>query len=328
MNEGAETWSELVGRAADGSAKEPWEDEDWSPAGWGEPSTSPPPPPAHPPPAHPPAGPAPAPLLPPPSTPPPGALWPGPPGGHGLGVRTPPPASPPPSPPSPPLPEAGRAEPAGGGDADTAAPLNAVRPAPAKRRPSAFRLVGEYAGLAFVAIFLAFLIRSFLGLAYYIPSESMEPTLMVRDRVVVTRLSYKLHDPHRGDVVVFDNPNFTGREPALPVRFLRSLLEVVGMHQPDDKNLIKRVIGLPGETVEGRNGRVYINGQVLAEPWLPPGVQTSEFEPVTIPPKHVWMMGDNRGNSSDSRVFGPIRESTIVGRAFARIWPFTRLGWL
>ena len=93
-------------------------------------------------------------------------------------------------------------------------------------------------------------------------------------------------------------------------------------------DLVKRVIGLPGETVSGHGGHVYINGQQLKESYLPKDSSTSDFAPVKIAPDHYWVMGDNRGNSKDSRVFGTIAKDKIVGRVFIRIWPFTRFGFM
>src|SRR5262249_34672277 len=127
---------------------------------------------------------------------------------------------------------------------------------------------------------------------------------------------------HRGDIAVFPSPE-PGPEDndAAPVRLLHSVLEAVGLRQPTHEVLIKRVIGLPGDTVEGRDGHVFINGKQLIEPYLPPSARTDDFSPVTIPAGHVWMMGDNRTNSSDSRAFGAIDESALIGRAFAKVWP-------
>ena len=135
----------------------------------------------------------------------------------------------------------------------------------------------------------------------------MAPTLKINDRVLVNKLSYDLHDVNRGDLIVFESPPNEGS---------------------DTKDLIKRVVGLPGETVESRDGRMVVNGQVLDEPYLDDGVITGSLEPVTIPPDHVWVMGDNRSNSRDSRFFGAIPESLIIGRAFVRVWPVTAIGLL
>ena len=195
----------------------------------------------------------------------------------------------------------------------------------------------EYAVLAVVAIVLASLIRSFLGLAFYIPSESMVPTLKVHDRVVVSRLSYHLHDPRRGDVVVFQNPQYAETNPPNIVkRAFRNAFELVGMHQPKDKNLIKRLIGLPGDRLMAKDGGVWINGKRLAEPWLKKDVITDwpgmEGKEITVPKGHYFMMGDNRGNSCDSRCFPEdkrfVPRSSMVGRAFVRVWPISRWGGL
>jgi signal peptidase I len=125
--------------------------------------------------------------------------------------------------------------------------------------------------------------------------------------VLVNKLSYKLHDIHRGDIVVFTKPK--GEE-------------------SDIKDLVKRVIALPGESVEGRDGHIYIDGKLLKEPYLPDGTETSTFGAQPVPSNSIWVMGDNRPASRDSRYFGPIPESSVVGRVFVRIWPPNRLGFL
>jgi signal peptidase I len=179
---------------------------------------------------------------------------------------------------------------------------------PTKKKRSTTRSVVEWVAVVGGALVVALVIRAFFLAAFYIPSESMVPTLQKGDRVLVNKLSYKLHDVHRGDVVVF------GRPPA--------------EQDSGIKDLIKRVIGLPGETVEGRGGDVYVNGRRLVEPYLPPGVRTSDFAPTIVPKGTLWVMGDNRGNSEDSRRFGTIRRSTVLGRTIMRIWPFSRAGFL
>ena len=166
------------------------------------------------------------------------------------------------------------------------------------------RTVFEWVGLVVLALIIALLIKTFLFQAFYIPSESMVPTLKVHDRVLVNKLSYKLHDVHRGDIVVFKAP--PNADPGI-----------------DD--LVKRVVGLPGDVVEGHGGHVYINGKRLPETYLPVGVTTSAFDARKIPKDSYWVMGDNRGNSKDSRSFGFITKGQIVGRVFLRIWPLTRI---
>ncbi len=158
----------------------------------------------------------------------------------------------------------------------------------------------------------------------------MLPTLEVGDRVVVSRISYQIHDPRRGDVVVFESPAGVDTDDdgaALPVRIMREFFETVGLRQPSTEDFIKRVIALPGEIVEGRSGVVYIDGEPLEEPYLE-GVSPGDFDAVTVPEGHLWVMGDNRGGSSDSRVFGPIETDKVVGRAVARVWPPGRIGFL
>jgi signal peptidase I len=156
----------------------------------------------------------------------------------------------------------------------------------------------------------------------------MVPQLEVGDRVVVSKLSYQFHDPRRGDVVVFDSPlaENTG-DGAFPGRILRDALEAVGIRKPGEEELIKRVVGLGGETVSCRGGHVHIDGRRLVEPYLAPGTVTV-CQPVTVPEGMLFMMGDNRGNSQDSRRFGPVEEDDLVGRAILRVWPPPRVAFL
>jgi signal peptidase I len=200
--------------------------------------------------------------------------------------------------------------------------------------------VVEYAVLIAVAVALALLIRGFLGLVFWIPSESMQPTLLVKDRVVVSRISYRLHDVNRGDIVVFESPMWVPKPERFPVNLLNDLGEFVGVGQDRDKIFIKRVIGLPGETVSGKGGDVLINDVVLNQPWMAEGARTEDFPEYKVPPGKYFVMGDNRGNSCDSRCFmSPVTDANptseavpfipkekIVGRAFLRIWPLGRVG--
>jgi signal peptidase I len=188
---------------------------------------------------------------------------------------------------------------------------------------STTRTIREIPLLLGLAALIAFLVKTFVAQAFYIPSESMVPQLQVNDRVVVSKISYRLHDPRRGDIVVFDDPGATddGESDNIVVKFVRGIAEAVGVVQPSTDEFIKRVIGLPGETVEGKGGRIYVDGRLLYEPYLPEGTVTSEFPPTRVPEGSLWVMGDNRGNSSDSRAFGPIRIDTVVGRTVLRVWP-------
>jgi signal peptidase I len=193
------------------------------------------------------------------------------------------------------------------------------------------RDVREYAILAVVAIILASLIRAFVGLAFYIPSPSMVPTLKINDRVLVSRVTYRFRDPRRSDIVVFDNPDYDGPKTSAFARPLQSVFELVGARQRKDRHFIKRVIGLPGETVEIKDGSVWINDKRLAEPWIPKGVTTEwpEGEKLTVPKNSYWVMGDNRDDSKDSRYFDTthfVKRSAIVGPAVLRVWPPSRFG--
>jgi signal peptidase I, bacterial type len=189
-------------------------------------------------------------------------------------------------------------------------------------------LLRELPVLLLVAFLIAFGVKSLVAQAFFIPSESMEDTLKEGDRVLVSRLSYRLHDPRRGDVVVFVSPFENGKdERSLPVRVLHGILESVGLRQPSTEDYIKRVIGLPGETVEGRDGKVFVNGRELIEPYLDEETVPG-FAPKMVPEGKLWVMGDNRNQSQDARVFGPIDEDKLIGRAILRIWPIPRVGFL
>jgi signal peptidase I len=195
--------------------------------------------------------------------------------------------------------------------------LNADGP----RRPGVRRAVQTLV-IVWVVVLSAVLVRTFVAAPYGIPSASMEPTLhgctgCNNDHVLVNKLSYKLHGVHRGDVIVFNRPS---------------------TWHVGESHLIKRVIGLPGDTLTVRKGKLYVNGLELQEPYLDSacGPMTSLGEsPATarptygpVPKNDVFVMGDNRCDSSDSRAFGPVPESDIVGRAFVIIWPLGRLHYL
>lgn len=177
--------------------------------------------------------------------------------------------------------------------------------------PSHLRSIVEWVVVGGSALLLALLIRAVLFQTFFIPSASMVPTLRVHDRILVNKLAYDFHPVHRGDIVVFKR---TGLH---------------GIPNDEIKNLVKRVIGLPGDTVQTTpDGHVEINGTVLAEKYLPPGTFSTGIAPTVIPAHHYWVMGDNRTNSADSRVFGPIDKNLIVGRAFILIWPLPDFGLL
>ncbi len=155
---------------------------------------------------------------------------------------------------------------------------------------------------------LALLMRTFLVAAFYIPSQSMESVLEIGDRLLVSRLSYRIGDPSPGDIVVFHTPG--------------------NMRPSQTAELVKRVVAVEGQMVQFIDSQFYIDGRSVAEPYLASGTYTRDFGPSLVPTDHVFVMGDNRTASQDSRYFGTVPESEIVGRAFARFWPLSRLGGL
>ncbi len=180
--------------------------------------------------------------------------------------------------------------------------LNAQRGAP----PKVLRRGVEWLVIVAVALLVAFVVKTFVFQAFYIPSGSMEPTLMIGDRILVDKLSYDLHPVHRFDIVVFSNPM---------------------RNDPSIKDLVKRVIGLPGDTISSNaQGDVLINGKVIPEPFLRPGISMGPpIHTQTVKPGYMFVMGDNRGDSEDSRYFGQVRQSSIVGRVVLRVWPLSAI---
>lgn len=182
----------------------------------------------------------------------------------------------------------------------------------------------ELPGLLLAALVVAVLIKIFLVQPFYIPSESMVPTLLVDDRVMVSKLNYRFGEPQRGDVVVFENGVDT--DESLPEAVVRAVLEALGIRTSGAEDLIKRVVAVAGDEVEIRDNRLLVNDVVAAEPYLADHVDMPNLAPQTVPSGHVWVMGDNRDESSDSRTFGPVPIDSIVGEAVFRIWPLDRLG--
>jgi signal peptidase I len=187
------------------------------------------------------------------------------------------------------------------------------RPAGAQRPPSRIHRLLRTLVFVLAVVVVVVALRRFVVASYYIPSGSMEPTLhgckhCEPDLVLVDKLSYRFGSVDRSDVVVFDRP------PLAP---------------PEDRQLIKRVIGLPGETVSGHDGKVFIGTRALSEPYVNPACHgTGDFAAVRIPAGKYFVMGDNRCDSLDSRVFGVIAGSSIVGRSVAVSWPIKHLRWL
>ena len=181
------------------------------------------------------------------------------------------------------------------------------------------RVLREWLTVIAVALLIAFVVRGFVLQQFYISGPSMESTMFQNNRVLVNKLSYRLHDIGYGDVVVFDRVTTDGMEV-----------------QHDD--LIKRVIGLPGDTVSIAQCVVSVNGKAIAEPYLnsydlnqsnlDDRCRVPEMPAITVEPHHLFVMGDNRPQSFDSRMFGTIDEKLVIGRAFVIIWPLNSLRWL
>jgi len=179
-------------------------------------------------------------------------------------------------------------------------------PASEPRKPQGsgwlLRALREIGETVIPAVVIALFINLFLAQATQVLGQSMEPTLHSSQRVVIEKISYRFHGPRRGDVVVIDSPK-------------------------QSEMLIKRVVGLPGETVEVRNGRVFVDGELLTEDW-PIRAGGGSYGPHTVPPLHVFVLGDNRGASNDSRSFGPVPIEHIVGHAWVSYWPPDEIGFV
>lgn len=181
-------------------------------------------------------------------------------------------------------------------------------PSEGRESPSFARNLLEWIGILGGALIVALVVTKFLIQAFFIPSASMFPTLAIDDRVLVNKLSYDLHEVNRGDLVVFERP--------------------ASEADSEIKDLIKRVVAVEGDTVESIDGKLVVNGEPQDEPYVATGAETSGVDPQTIPPGHVFVMGDNREDSRDSRFFGPLDQELIIGRAFVKVWPLNDLGLL
>jgi signal peptidase I len=164
----------------------------------------------------------------------------------------------------------------------------------------------EFLIILLVTFALVFgIVRPFIAEVFYIPTESMVPTLEVGDRVLVSKLIYLFSGPQRGDIVVFESPD-------------------------EDIDLVKRVVGVPGDNVKVVRGSLYVNGERWEEAYLNyewPDKE-SDYGPITVPEGHIFVMGDNRADSADSRYIGPVPLDYLVGKAFVRLWPLEQVGLL
>ncbi|MEB3289741.1 MAG: signal peptidase I [Leptolyngbya sp.] len=159
-----------------------------------------------------------------------------------------------------------------------------------------------------IALVVALVVRVAIAEPRYIPSNSMDPTLHIGDRLLVDKISYRWQLPHRGDIVVFNPPE-----------------QLVKLGYTRDQAFIKRIIGEPGDTIQVQGGRVILNGQSLPEAYIAEAPQY-EMPAVSIPPGYVFVLGDNRNDSNDSHVWGPLPQQNLIGKARLRFWPFDRLG--
>jgi signal peptidase I len=186
----------------------------------------------------------------------------------------------------------------------------------------------ELPGLILVAFVLALLIKTFLVQAFFIPSASMVPTLEIGDRVLVNKLVYDFGEPQRGDIIVFEDPNAQDVDRGFFGAVWHWLTEGLGFATAEQQDFIKRVVAIPGDRLEIKEGEVFINGEPQQESYtVRPG--SDNFGPVIIDPDRVFVMGDNRPNSSDSRsLLGQISYEKIVGKAFVLLWPPSRVEWL
>lgn len=171
------------------------------------------------------------------------------------------------------------------------------------------KTIAEWVFVAGLAVSVAFLVRHFLVQSYSIPSASMHQTLLEGDRLLVSKVNYQWSDIQRGDVIVFKKPE--------------AMKASAGADKIQD--LVKRVIGLPGDRVESRDGVVFVNGVQLKEHYLAAGTLTSDMRTTVVPIDEYFMMGDNRGNSFDSRYWGTIKRADVVGKVVFRFWPPARI---
>ncbi|HQY14138.1 MAG TPA: signal peptidase I [Ilumatobacteraceae bacterium] len=199
---------------------------------------------------------------------------------------------------------------AGGAGGGADGPDDDTSPSPLPKKRKRGNALTEWLVVVAVAVGAALMVRAFVLQQFAVSGYSMISTLHDGDRVLVNKLSYRLHDPRRGDVVVLKT-----------------------LEGADERDLIKRVVGLPGETVEYRACVLYIDGRELVEPYLDPAVVTrtscgSDQVPIEVPPDQVYVMGDNRAGSKDSRALRPIPYADLIGRAFVVIWPAGDWRWL
>ena len=189
-------------------------------------------------------------------------------------------------------------------DSSESAPIP-VQGRPVRQGGRIIEYLGELPVLIISAIVLAWVIKSFIAQPFVIPSQSMAETLVPGDRVVVTKVNYRVKSPIPGEVIVFQAPERSGMS---------------------DQDFIKRIVARSGDEVEVRGGHLFVNGRRMREPYITPDNPDSEFGPETVPKNAYFVMGDNRSNSKDSRFFGAVGRERIIGKAIAIYWPPPRAG--
>jgi signal peptidase I len=186
--------------------------------------------------------------------------------------------------------------------------------------------------LVVAAIVMAILVKTLLVQIFFIPSASMEPTLRPGDRIVVCRICTTISPVRRGQIVVFADPHpAPGPGRGVLGGAVHWLGEAIGVASPADDDFVKRVIGLPGDVVELHDGRLFVNGRVIDEPYLDPRIDTTPYGPVTVPDGMLFVLGDNRTDSGDSRFEPPrgvglVPQDEVIGTVVYRIWPPSRAG--
>ena len=170
-----------------------------------------------------------------------------------------------------------------------------------KKKKKKRKILDSLVTLLISVVLVLGVVRPFMVEAYYIPTQSMVPTLEVGDRVLANKFIYRFSEPERGDIIIFESPE-------------------------GETDLIKRVLGLPGDTITVVRGSLYVNDELQRETYLNPDLpDESTYGPIEVPAQHVFVMGDNRANSADSRSIGPVPQNNIAGEAFLRVWPLNQL---
>ncbi len=206
----------------------------------------------------------------------------------------------------------------------------------AKPKKSTASSLVELAIIIAIAVLLAFGIQAFIVKPYRIPSGSMEPTLKVGQRVLVNRIGMDFGNPHVGEIAVFHPPQGAEHEQCgpvagTPISYGGAACDRTNPQEDTSVNFIKRVVAGPGDTIYIKEGHVYRNGKREQDSYIAPcgGVPECNFPtPIKVPAGHWFMMGDNRGESDDSRFWGPVPTSWVIGDAFATYWPPDRIGLL